>query len=601
VYKDIRNIYPTTWSYPIYNLLRRIDSELGSSTAVAIIQQRQIAPVKVEILAIGGHHSIIILKKKIMNPKDSLVDDTQKGKNIRKVFKDANHVYSWGWNDKGQLGDSSISPQKACSEMKQHLKFYVKEFSNVPLQVGYTDYTYSIRWVGAGDDHCMALSESGCVFTWGDNGMGQCGQGHRRVKIPEPAVIQKLKEHNEIAASGSVGRQHATIVTIEGNCYIWGANAYVNLRHFPEESHIYVPTKVSGVGRHRIIQASCGPGFNVLRVNFANGVFLWGRNDKGQLGLGDEERASRDYLTFLPIEKSPSTCCVEKISLGSDCVVACLRGALNPLFIWGAVTIFEPASESAPTGKSSSLPVRENPFLKKAMRKREPVRSSHEKVPANIVSSLLKKRSIRHPVPMKHSLWDGQVFKDVLCVPDRTMVLTDNGFVFGVHFFQVIRATTGQETSQTSHFATSSTYGNDIKMAAENERDEVVPTLHGSYYLEPALFCIRKLRPTYMQVMSLQSAYNPISCAVTMATHQKRSGRKAENDEQPIQQTQHISCTGDSFAYSMKLKVKKKVIDAYQTSQELREPLMKDYLQIPRFQDDDTYTPDPLLLRNMKM
>ncbi|HLG03194.1 MAG TPA: T9SS type A sorting domain-containing protein [Bacteroidia bacterium] len=71
-------------------------------------------------------------------------------------------VWSWGKNDLGQLGDNSTTDRWT------------------PVQVagpGGAGFLSGIISIGAGARHAMALRNDGTLFTWGDNGSGQLGDG----------------------------------------------------------------------------------------------------------------------------------------------------------------------------------------------------------------------------------------------------------------------------------------------------------------------------------------------------------------------------------------------------------------------------------------
>lgn len=48
---------------------------------------------------------------------------------------------------------------------------------------------YRIIDVSVGDTHCLALTDENCVFAWGGNNVGQCGQGHTSNPITRPVKV----------------------------------------------------------------------------------------------------------------------------------------------------------------------------------------------------------------------------------------------------------------------------------------------------------------------------------------------------------------------------------------------------------------------------
>ncbi|KAL8615071.1 hypothetical protein ACOMHN_013605 [Nucella lapillus] len=47
--------------------------------------------------------------------------------------------------------------------------------------------------ISCGDSHCLALSHDNEVYAWGNNAMGQCGQGHSQSPIPRPRKVVGLE------------------------------------------------------------------------------------------------------------------------------------------------------------------------------------------------------------------------------------------------------------------------------------------------------------------------------------------------------------------------------------------------------------------------
>ncbi|KAJ7423581.1 hypothetical protein WISP_33232 [Willisornis vidua] len=80
----------------------------------------------------------------------------------------------------------------------------------------------NIVQIACGDQHAMALSRGGELFTWGQNAHGQLGVGSQTSFIPEAQLVERLKgiPLAQIAAGGA----HSITVSLSGFVYSWGKN-----------------------------------------------------------------------------------------------------------------------------------------------------------------------------------------------------------------------------------------------------------------------------------------------------------------------------------------------------------------------------------------
>ncbi len=76
--------------------------------------------------------------------------------------------------------------------------------------------------ISCGDWHSMALTESGRVFSWGDNSEGQLGQNSDIKTINKPSIVIL---RNEISIKKiSCGSRHNLLLTSDGDIYWFGFN-----------------------------------------------------------------------------------------------------------------------------------------------------------------------------------------------------------------------------------------------------------------------------------------------------------------------------------------------------------------------------------------
>eukprot|EP01119_Soliformovum_irregulare_P008127 TRINITY_DN2102_c0_g1_i9.p1 TRINITY_DN2102_c0_g1~~TRINITY_DN2102_c0_g1_i9.p1 ORF type:complete len:832 (-),score=159.19 TRINITY_DN2102_c0_g1_i9:24-2519(-) len=167
-------------------------------------------------------------------------------------------VMSWGTGDKGQLGIENVKQRTA------------------PMKINMSERIMSIA---AGYDFSLAMSANH-VYSWGDNLLGQLGQGPGAPKvISVPREIQGLKAGIKICA----GSSHVMLLTREGHLIAWGDNGDGQLGVGDDiDRDVPVPVKCEV----SFTDISVGNIHN-LGVSSTGQLYSWGYNKHGQLGLGD--------------------------------------------------------------------------------------------------------------------------------------------------------------------------------------------------------------------------------------------------------------------------------------------------------------------------
>ncbi|MFN8537525.1 MAG: hypothetical protein U0232_08630 [Thermomicrobiales bacterium] len=184
---------------------------------------------------------------------------------VRTVAAGANHslalgtdgsVWTWGWNQSGQLGDGTSTDRLAPAR--------VPGLANITALAGGGGQSLALdangavwQWgsdlagtqtcqppgwstgfpcnlaptkvvglptvtaIAAASGYNLALASDGAVWSWGYNELGQLGNG-TTTDQPTPARIANLTGITTIAA----GRSHAVALAANGDAWGWGDNAY---------------------------------------------------------------------------------------------------------------------------------------------------------------------------------------------------------------------------------------------------------------------------------------------------------------------------------------------------------------------------------------
>ncbi|KAE8910583.1 hypothetical protein PF005_g15614 [Phytophthora fragariae] len=189
-------------------------------------------------------------------------------------------VVAFGCNDDGQLGTGAKRrPTLAIDDVSA---------SNFPKQLGGL-LGEEIVAVSCGSRHTMALTVTGAVYSWGWGSMGQLGHGDLK-SINVPQKIAFFEQEDLKVDYISCGGCHSAAVTNDGTLYMWGETHWGQLglpKEF-EAAHESLPVKcplLEGVEDESIVKISCGGTHTAALTNLGR-VYVWGRGDSGQLGIG---------------------------------------------------------------------------------------------------------------------------------------------------------------------------------------------------------------------------------------------------------------------------------------------------------------------------
>lgn len=143
------------------------------------------------------------------------------------------------------------------------------------------------RWVFAevsvGEQHTVALANDGTVWAWGDNSVGQLGDGSTSNSlVPAPVIGLEGLEVVQVDA----GYSHSVALTTDGRVFTWGYGFFGQLgngQSTGSQLPIEVPASVFGNAPIRTVDA--GP-YTTTAITTDGTAFAWGRGLHGELGDG---------------------------------------------------------------------------------------------------------------------------------------------------------------------------------------------------------------------------------------------------------------------------------------------------------------------------
>ncbi|MEZ4864216.1 MAG: hypothetical protein R3C14_23085 [Caldilineaceae bacterium] len=233
-------------------------------------------------------------------------------------------VQCWGRNSDGQLGDGTILPsatpmnvvglasgvialalgaEHTCALLQNGtVKCWGNNAvgqlgdgsnSDSPLPVDVTGLTGAVVALAAGENHTCALLQSGAVKCWGENTAGQLGDG-TTTNTSFPVNVLGL---NSGVVALTAGIAHSCALVQGGAIQCWGDNSAGQLGDGTLLNHT-TPVAVAGLpGAAAGVDAGGAHTCAVLVVNVA----CWGSNRNGQLGDGSKlDQTMPVTVTALP-------------------------------------------------------------------------------------------------------------------------------------------------------------------------------------------------------------------------------------------------------------------------------------------------------------
>lgn len=168
------------------------------------------------------------------------------------------HVWVWGYNTEGQLGNGPPNP--------------ASDHVNTPQRLTSIDHVSVVR---AGGIHSIVLRDDGEVWTWGHGALGACGTNARRdVRVPTPALL--AFPARAIAGGGQFSVVLATPAPTSALTGLGAAGAALEL----PKTH---PATRDLPSLTDVIQLASGF-HHTLALDGEHRVLAWGDNTSGQLG-----------------------------------------------------------------------------------------------------------------------------------------------------------------------------------------------------------------------------------------------------------------------------------------------------------------------------
>ena len=230
-------------------------------------------------------------------------------------------LFTWGRNLNGQLGDGTVTNRSS------------------PVQT----ITYSTNWkfASCGYNFTAATKTDGTLWGWGNNQYGQLGDNSAVHRLSPVQNITFASNWLQV----SCGSNHTAAIKTDGTLWTWGRNAYGNLgNNSMTFTGISSPIQTISGGTN---WGSVSCGYSLTGAIKTDGtLWLWGDNDRGQ--LGDNTRLHRSS----PVQTVTGGTNWSQVSCGSNHTAAIKTD--GTLWIWGR-NAYGQLGDNTLTSKSSPV------------------------------------------------------------------------------------------------------------------------------------------------------------------------------------------------------------------------------------------------------
>ena len=190
-------------------------------------------------------------------------------------------LFGWGRNDDAQLGEGAASPALIPT----------------PLAISELLPDTPILALAAGHRHSLALAADGNIYAWGRDSSGQLGQeGRANSALPLQVDRSGVLAGRSVVALAA-GYEHSLALCSDGRIAAWGWNGsgQLGVSGYVDS---YVPVLVENTGALKgktVVKIAAGYAHNLALCSDGT-IVGWGDNQSGQLGTGNTKIAPTPVL-----------------------------------------------------------------------------------------------------------------------------------------------------------------------------------------------------------------------------------------------------------------------------------------------------------------
>jgi len=244
----------------------------------------------------------------ISSSEHNIVKSIEKSK-FENKFQEIGDSYTWGQCTRGSLGHGD--------QEDQHIPLVMKDFL-------YLD----VLGIYCGDSVAFGVMTNGALFSWGGGKYGRTGHGDESDRL-KPTRVEAFR--GKKVTRVAVGTHHTLVLMSDGSVYSVGGGEYGQLGNGEFSKFSLEPQKIEGnLENHHVTFIASGS-MHCAAVTNNGEMFVWGRGEDGQLGLGNRENQPLPTLVHALNNESIVTC-----ALGMWHTMALTRD--GRVYVWGDTT-----------------------------------------------------------------------------------------------------------------------------------------------------------------------------------------------------------------------------------------------------------------------
>ena len=221
------------------------------------------------------------------------------------AIKSDGTVWSWGWNIYGEVGDGTTTQRNSPVMIEgSYASVYASYDATIAfksdgsycawgenyknrlglnsaiLQYHVPTASSTNNWdsISMSVYHSLGIRNGGQLWTWGFGDSYELGYGNT---LDQLTPTRLGTESNW--ASVSAGTRYSAAIKTNGTLWTWGRSTYGELGDGAMSSTKQIPTQVGTDTNWAQVSARS---YNIAAIKTNGDLWIWGRNDSGQLGIG---------------------------------------------------------------------------------------------------------------------------------------------------------------------------------------------------------------------------------------------------------------------------------------------------------------------------